>query len=36
LKAKSFNEKENGNNRSLVGKQAKNITVGGQGGFYHS
>jgi hypothetical protein len=26
LRGKSFNEKENGNNRSLVGKQAKKFT----------
>jgi len=32
----SFNEKKNGNNHSLVQKQAKKITGGGQGGFYHS
>jgi len=34
-RAESFNEKKNGNNNSLVGKQAKKITEGGQGGFYH-
>ncbi len=35
-KVESFNEEKNGNNHSLVGKQAKKITRGRQGGFYHS
>jgi hypothetical protein len=31
---KSFDKKTNGNSSSLVGKQVKKMTRGGQGGFY--
>jgi hypothetical protein len=34
IKVKSFDKEEDGNNHFPIGKQAKKVIGGGQGGFY--